>query len=329
MWNLLGLEQTDESVYRYDLSSPGATASQTARATGLSNDTVEACRGRLVACGLLREEQPGEYRATPTGPAIIADRLRDEIATEYAHRRSQVSRLQADMTRLIHEHLLASSSRTTRPQVDPLPSGEAATMRITELLCVARTEVAHADPGDETDGSQETDLIAPEIKAAERGVAVRTLYPPASLVSEATRRAVGIQIRAGISVRAAAMPAKLTIVDRRVAVLTDHRDHGGRHTLLLRDGLLVYALHSLFEMAWTRARDASSLLAGETTIGEVNNEELLMLQLLGEGLKDELVAKRLGISVRTVRRKVGDLLHRLRAKSRFQAGAMATKRGWV
>lgn len=329
MWNLLGLDQTDESVYRYDVSRPGATAKQAARATGLSHDIVAACRARLVSCGLLREERPGEYRATPTGPAIIADRLRDEIATEYAHRRNQVSRLQTELTRLIHEHLLAASD-TKRPQVDPLPGGAATTLRITELLCVARTEVAHAEPGDETDGSQEPDLIAPaEIKAAERGVAVRTIYPPASLVSAATQRVVGNQLRAGISVRAAAMPARLTIVDRRVAVLTGHRDHRGRNTLLLRDSLLVHTLHALFEMAWMRARDATSLLAGETVTGEVNNEDLLMLQLLGEGLKDELVARRLGISVRTVRRKMGDVLHVLQAKSRFQAGAMATKRGWV
>ena len=48
-----------------------------------------------------------------------------------------------------------------------------------------------------------------------------------------------------------------------------------------------------------------------------------------DAFEDELVAKRLGISVRTVRRKISDLQHRLRAKSRFQTGVMATERGWV
>ena len=40
----------------------------------------------------------------------------------------------------------------------------------------------------------------------------------------------------------------------------------------------------------------------------------------GEGLKDEAVAKKLGVSVRTVRRKIYELQQRLGADSRFQAG---------
>nr|WP_241832347.1 LuxR C-terminal-related transcriptional regulator [Pseudofrankia sp. EUN1h] len=57
--------------------------------------------------------------------------------------------------------------------------------------------------------------------------------------------------------------------------------------------------------------------------------ELLLLQLLADGAKDESAARSLGVSVRTVRRMVADLMRRLEARSRFQAGILAKRRGWL
>jgi DNA-binding CsgD family transcriptional regulator len=331
MWDLLGLDEADESVYRHDVCRPGSTVRQAARSVGLPEEVVRTCRHRLVACGLLREEGAGGFVPTPTGPAMIAEQLRDELDNEYAHRRREVSRLQTEMTRLVNDHLFTAPSGA-QPQVDRLPNSDAAAARINELLCVARAEVARAEPGSEPNGHWHGDPIMPaEIKAAERGVNVRTIYPPNRLASPVTRRVVKHQLRAGISVRTAATPAtNLTIVDSCIAVVVDHRGDSVEYTVLLRDSLLVHTLNQLFETTWTHARDATRLLSeGPDRVGDVNVDERLLLQLLGEGLKDESVAKHLGISVRTVRRKIGDLLNRLRATSRFQAGMLATRRDWV
>ena len=54
-----------------------------------------------------------------------------------------------------------------------------------------------------------------------------------------------------------------------------------------------------------------------------------MLRLLAGGLTDEMIARRLGVSVRTARRAASDLLSRLGARSRFQAGARAVAREWL
>jgi DNA-binding NarL/FixJ family response regulator len=55
---------------------------------------------------------------------------------------------------------------------------------------------------------------------------------------------------------------------------------------------------------------------------------LLLLELAG-GAKDEQIARALGMSVRTVRRRVADLMDELGADSRFQAGVEAVRRGWI
>lgn len=51
--------------------------------------------------------------------------------------------------------------------------------------------------------------------------------------------------------------------------------------------------------------------------------------MLEDGLTDEGIARKLGVSIRTVRRLMADLLKRLNAQGRFQAGAEAVRQGWL
>ena len=53
-----------------------------------------------------------------------------------------------------------------------------------------------------------------------------------------------------------------------------------------------------------------------------------VLRLLAQGHTDEAVAARLGLSVRTVRRVVKDMLDRTGARSRFELGVRASAQGW-
>lgn len=46
-------------------------------------------------------------------------------------------------------------------------------------------------------------------------------------------------------------------------------------------------------------------------------------------MTDDAIAKRLGVSPRTARRVANDMMERLGARSRFQAGALAVQHGWL
>jgi DNA-binding NarL/FixJ family response regulator len=58
-------------------------------------------------------------------------------------------------------------------------------------------------------------------------------------------------------------------------------------------------------------------------------EDAHLLALMAAGLKDEVVARRLGLSLRTVRRRIANLMDELGADTRFQAGLEAARRGWL
>ena len=69
-------------------------------------------------------------------------------------------------------------------------------------------------------------------------------------------------------------------------------------------------------------------LDGQRPAEGAGDQRLLLGQLAG-GAKDEQIARALGLSVRTVRRRVAELLVELGAESRFQAGVEAVRRGWI
>ncbi|MFF6867959.1 LuxR C-terminal-related transcriptional regulator [Streptomyces sp. NPDC003444] len=51
--------------------------------------------------------------------------------------------------------------------------------------------------------------------------------------------------------------------------------------------------------------------------------------MLEDGLTDEGISRKTGVSIRTVRRTMADLMKRLNAQSGFQVGAEAVRRGWT
>ncbi|MEH1126371.1 helix-turn-helix domain-containing protein [Micromonospora sp. CPCC 206061] len=54
-----------------------------------------------------------------------------------------------------------------------------------------------------------------------------------------------------------------------------------------------------------------------------------LLGLLAAGLTDEAIARTLGVSLRTIQRRIHDLLLELGVTTRFQAGLAARERGWA
>jgi DNA-binding NarL/FixJ family response regulator len=99
--------------------------------------------------------------------------------------------------------------------------------------------------------------------------------------------------------------------------------------LLVRAQALTSLAVALFDQAWKLSEplgDEDTTAEGEDT---PTPQERILLRLLSRGAKDEAAARHLGVSVRTVRRMVADLMRRLNARSRFQAGILAAQRGWL
>ena len=62
---------------------------------------------------------------------------------------------------------------------------------------------------------------------------------------------------------------------------------------------------------------------------QLDRRDARILSLLSDGRSDATIARQSGVSLRTVERRVRALMDRLDAKTRFQAGAQAARRGWI
>jgi DNA-binding CsgD family transcriptional regulator/sugar-specific transcriptional regulator TrmB len=328
MLELLGLTDHDERVYRYEVRNPGRDLVEVARATGVPPEDVTRSREHLAQIGLIRVSTTGETAPTVRGPSMVADRLRGELDVEYAHKRDQLATAQTELARLVNEETVAATSgERAVAGVHRLQDPDIAMVKLLELMQNVRREFIQIEPDSRTEPLTGPDAaLEAELRAIGRGVTSRVIYPPAALSQPAVRRRVQRKMDAGAAVRTfAGPPTRVLIFDRAMAVMVDGTV-ATPECLLIQETLLVRALTALFETWWQQSRDAGRYL---TAAEDVGPDERIMLDLLSTGLKDETIANRLGISVRTVRRKIAEIQQKLSANSRFQVGVLAARRGWV
>jgi DNA-binding NarL/FixJ family response regulator len=156
---------------------------------------------------------------------------------------------------------------------------------------------------------------------------VLKLWSPLVLADESQRAYLRRLDEAGAQVRisSAPLPHETIILDQRVAILAGESTPLGREYTVTTSPALVGGVYSLFTAAWEAATDLGAYLSGE--VPELAPEAREILRALGSGLTDEAAARRLGISLRTYRRRVAELLAALDAGSRFQAGVRAGQLG--
>lgn len=164
-------------------------------------------------------------------------------------------------------------------------------------------------------------LIAETVRSGRRA---RGIYPVAAL-SEApavlqARAEAGEEIRVMPEV-----PTRLLVVGVTHALVPEPLGHTGAPRTMVRQRGIVEALRLLFEEMWADASPVADYDRGFR--GEEVRRQLL--RQLATGAQDEQIARRLGLSLRTVRRRVAELMSELHAESRFQAGVEAARRGWI
>jgi hypothetical protein len=163
---------------------------------------------------------------------------------------------------------------------------------------------------------------------AQRIGGVRLVYHPDAL-ADAVRRAFACGMRergAGVRV-SVAHESGLAIFDRRWALVWDNVPDCGQHCLLIRAPAVVKPLVRLADATWESALDLEVLAAFRDP--GVDAVAMKVIGLLSAGHKDDVAASQLGVSVRTFRRYVADIMGRLGAESRFEAGVRAATLGLV
>jgi hypothetical protein len=150
----------------------------------------------------------------------------------------------------------------------------------------------------------------------------RTLYPMDVMETPAGRQWVRSWGLVGEVQRLSlAPPSDFAIFDDDAVMAVATWGDAATDYVLIREPMIVAAFTALFERSFERALP----VAGEQAEGDAATGDLQLLRLLGRGLKDESIARYLGVSLRTVRRRVAHLMDVHAAETRFQLGVAADR----
>jgi DNA-binding NarL/FixJ family response regulator len=164
-----------------------------------------------------------------------------------------------------------------------------------------------------------------EPSALRRGVRWRAVYAPEALELPGALDEIHHLVSLGEQARVAGgIPVKLAIADNEAALVSVSLKQATVAAALVSSSTLLDALIQLFEFTWEHAAPLGGDL--ESPVGE---DDRKLLALLLAGLKDDAIARQLGLSTRTMRRRMKHLLDQLGADNRFQAGAQAARRSWI
>jgi DNA-binding CsgD family transcriptional regulator len=162
-----------------------------------------------------------------------------------------------------------------------------------------------------------------------RGVSVRVVYDTGLLADEAALAAARACVAAGEQARVLpGVPVSMLIGDG-VGCMSLPGSRGAiPDRVILRAPRLLTGLRDIFESLWDKAIPISASARGEADASRSEDDQLL-LSLLSVGLTDHAIGRELGISERTVGRRVAQLQALLGARTRFQLGAQAFRQGWL
>ena len=158
--------------------------------------------------------------------------------------------------------------------------------------------------------------------ATKSGRRCRGIYPVAALKHSPDVLRMRVEIGEDIRILPH-VATHLMVVGSTHAMFPDPLGLVEQPLVNVRQRGIVEVVTCYFEELWRRALPAAELE------DLPNAERRLLLAELAGGAQDEQIARRLGVSLRTVRRRVAELLEELGASSRFEAGVEAARRGWL
>lgn len=296
-----------EAVYLALLDRQAASLADLSAATGLDLTRATAMLGWLREHRLvLRASGSADAAWAAADPAQA---LRDLVRA----REDDLHELRSTLPELRERYLRTRLEDGSEQVLEHLATWEVIGNRYHELLGSARHEVTLWDHAPYVAGPP-----APaEQSVLDRGVRFRILCDPHDLPSD---YAVG----RGVQVRVLPeLPFRGAIVDRSTAVVMLDRKSPNERGLLVRASPLLDGLALLYEISWSRA----SPMTGRP--GSLTSAEAEVMTLMAAGFKDEAMARHLAVTTRTIRRRVQAVLTALNARSRFEAGVEAARRGLV
>jgi sugar-specific transcriptional regulator TrmB len=325
----VGLSEAEELVYRAMLQAADVSPAQLADLTGVPPAQVRGALEGLRQKGFASRETGRRAHWTPTAPDVA-------IESAFHTRREELERARSSASRLLEDFSARAKLRDPIEVVEVILGREALLQRFAQLQQLASRDFRAFDSPPYAQPPKPEDVGTPNVAedaALKHGVRYRVIYSRAAIEYPGMLAHIARYVAAGEEARVVPeVPMKLDIADQAMAMLPLSMDESRviEARLVIHQSPLLEALVAFFDMMWERAIPIAGIEALPGIDGSAEgspHEEERLLTLLAAGLKDEAIARQLGIGLRTLHRRISELMRSLGAETRYQAGLQVARRG--
>lgn len=323
LWEALGLTKAELRVYRSLLHDPESTDEARAAATRVDAARATTILSRLVDLGLAHRRDGRVVPARPTGALLALSHARraalegvDTVASEL-------------------EAVFAAGAAFSEPSklFEVVRGGADILDRLRELVSLATVSIDSVDTPPYVAGPNPA-LHDAEAAAVRRGVRIRTLVDYSALDDEHHVRDVLRSVEEGQQVRLSSrVRTKMLVIDGTHVLIPLAIDlaYGEPHAAVIAHREIVDALAGYFDRLFEHAVPLDPVTGSPVSAGSgvlFSDQEERLLQLLSSGMTDGAIAGILGVSERTLRRRIGLLQDRLGAGVASSWGSWWSGRVW-
>ena len=294
--------------------------SEALREGGVRHDRLTAAPC-LLDMALLRPDpdDPQWLRAVPPSAALAHLLL---PITREIHERVRLTTLLADSL----APLAAVPSADPNLSITVLEGVPRIKSALREASAAATSEILTAQPGGNRTKEAMEQGLRNSLAAIERGARLRHVYQHPARYSPHLKEYLTRVPADRLEVRTVEQTVeRLIIIDREVALIPADPD---RTTALeIRHPGLVTYLVQVYDVLWAQGTPLTEQLTAPAPRAPVTQVQRGIARLLVEGTSDEVVARRMGISVRTCRSHIAKLMQALNASTRTHLGALLARSG--
>jgi DNA-binding NarL/FixJ family response regulator len=313
-----GIGDDADRLYRRVLRQDGLRVDQHAAALDWPLERARSALLPLIELRLIRQDLDASLLAPH--PRAALTRLVDRENARLNLRRRELEEVAAAMSEFSADHLAGRTDVLDPTALDIVPA-DSLSGAVEEALRTTNGPIRSFHLEVAAGAATDTGVENRARELMQRGRELRSIYPVTVL--EDPQHLAWVREYAALGERqrlVEKVPAEFAVFGEHAVIAAPTWGGTATSAVLIRMPMLVAAFTAVFDDAW-----ASGMVVPDEETEQ--DAEARLLSLLASGFKDEAIARYLGVGVRTVRRRVAELMDELSVHSRFQLGVVAERRG--
>ncbi|MFF8430728.1 LuxR C-terminal-related transcriptional regulator [Streptomyces sp. NPDC016566] len=317
------LSEAELALYTFAVERADVCRDELPQVGGVAAEDLAAAFESLTQRRLLLPVMGDNRRYAAAPPDATVEALIRPVVQQARTARDAADRLRRE---LVPVYESALERRLRQPLFEELPDVASVRRALDRFAAEAQHEVLTSQPG----GGRTEEVLQEAMGRTEamlrRGVRMRTLYQHTAHYNPGTHAYVEIVTGLGAEVRTLCEGFMRMIAFDGETVVIEQKGNS-KAALVVREPSMVSFAVAAFELMWLQADPFPVNLGRAQAIQVSDKTKENIIRLLVQGESDKVIARRMGMTVRTCQRHIVKIMERIDAKSRVHAGYLLREYG--